>query len=67
MLASFYRCLYSYKLREDGKDKLQWVPSRKVGFEVKSFYQALSAHRPISFPWKSIWRSKAPPRVAFFA
>jgi hypothetical protein len=23
--------------------------------------------RPLSFPWKSIWKSKAPSRVAFFA
>jgi hypothetical protein len=67
VLASFYRCLYFCKLREDGGDKLWWVPSCKGGFEVKSFYRALSAHRPISFPWKSIWRSKAPPRVVFFA
>jgi hypothetical protein len=67
VLASFYRCLYSCKLREDGKAKLWWVPSRKGGFEVKSFYRALSAHGPTSFPWKSLWRSKAPPRVTFFA
>jgi hypothetical protein len=33
----------------------------------KSYYRTISAHGPISFPWKSIWRSKAPPRVAFFA
>jgi hypothetical protein len=66
-LASFYRCLYSCKLREDGEDKLWWVPSRKGGFEVKSFYRALSAHELISFSWKSIWRSKAHPRVTFFA
>ena len=66
MLASFYRCLYFCKLREDGKDKLWWVPSRKGGFKVKSFYRALSAHGPIPFPWKSIWRSKALPREAFF-
>jgi hypothetical protein len=50
VLAAFYRCLYSCKLREDGEDKLWWAPSRKGGFEVKSFYRALSAHEPISFP-----------------
>jgi hypothetical protein len=66
-LASFYRCLYSCKLREDGEDKLWWIPMRKGIFEVKSFYRVLSTPRPRSFPWKSIWRSKAPPRVAFFA
>jgi hypothetical protein len=45
---------------------LWWVPSRKGGFEVKTFYQALSVNGIIAFPWKSIWRTKAPPRVAFF-
>ena len=67
VLASFYRCLYSCKMRENGEDKLWWVPSRKGIFEVKSFYRVLSAPGPLSFPWKSIWKSKAPPRVVFFA
>jgi hypothetical protein len=65
VLAAFYRSLYSCKLREDGKDKLWWVPSRKGDFEVKSFYHTILAHGPISFLWKSIWRSKAPPRGFF--
>ena len=65
-LASFYRCLYDCKVRGEGIDKLWRVPSRKGLFEVKSFYRALSPHGSISFPWKSVWRSKAPPRVAFF-
>jgi hypothetical protein len=34
-------------------------------FEVKSFYRVLSPQGS-SFPWKSVWRSQAPPRVAFF-
>jgi hypothetical protein len=65
-LASFYKCLYDCKLRGEGKDKLWWVPSRKGLFEVKSFYQMLSLCGSVSFPWKSVWKSKAPPRVAFF-
>jgi hypothetical protein len=64
-LASFYRCLYSCKLRGDREDKVWWVPSCKGIFEVKSFYRALSPCGSLSFPSKSIWRSKAPPRVAF--
>ena len=47
VLVSLYRCLYSCKLSEDGEDKLWWVPSRKGGFEVKSFYRALSVYGPI--------------------
>jgi hypothetical protein len=65
-LATFYKCLYEYKLRGEGRDKLWWMPSRKGVFEVKSFYRALSPHGLGSFPWKSVWKSKAPPRVAFF-
>jgi hypothetical protein len=42
------------------------VPSRKGLFEVKFYYRALSPCRSLSFPWKSVWRSKAPPRVVFF-
>jgi hypothetical protein len=66
VLASFYSCLYSYKLRE-GEDKLWWVPSRKGVFEVRSFYRVLSSLGSPPFPWKGIWRTKAPPRAAFFA
>jgi hypothetical protein len=33
---------------------------------VKSFYEVLNKQDDPSFPWKSIWRVKAPARVAFF-
>jgi hypothetical protein len=64
-LASFYKRLYDCKLRGEGIDKLWWVPSRKGLFEFKS-YRVLSPRGLVSFPWKSVWKSKAPPRVAFF-
>jgi hypothetical protein len=34
---------------------------------VSSFYRVLSSHGSVTFPWKGIWRTNAPPRVAFFA
>ena len=34
---------------------LQWV-----------YYQALSGTIHVSLPWKIIWKSRVPPRVAFF-
>jgi hypothetical protein len=67
VLALFYRCLYDCKIRGVGVDKLWWVPSHKGLFKVKSYYRVLSPTGVTTFPWKSIWRSKAPPRVAFFA
>jgi hypothetical protein len=42
-LAAFYKCLYEYKIRGEGRDKLWWMPSRKGVFEVKSFYRARMA------------------------
>ena len=64
-LASFYSFLYSYTLG-GGADKIWWVPSRKGKFEVRSFYNILISNVSLLFPWKSIWHTKAPPRVAFF-
>jgi len=33
---------------------------------VKTFYKPLVCHKAASFPWKGIWRVKAPKRVEFF-
>ena len=65
VLASFYSCLYSHKFSGVGEDKLWWLPSNKGVFEVRTFYRVLSSHGCLTFPWKGIWRTKAPPRVAF--
>jgi hypothetical protein len=64
-LASLYSLLYSYNLN-GGADKIWWVPNRKRKFEVKSFYFILNSSVSFPFPWKSIWHTKAPPRVVFF-
>jgi hypothetical protein len=36
-------------------------------FTVKSCYSYLSTPSHRSFPWKCVWKSKVPPRVAFFS
>jgi hypothetical protein len=43
-----------------------WRGSSKEGFQVKSYYRALLPMSDQSVPWKSIWKTKAPPRVSFF-
>jgi len=58
--ALFYFCLTV----ED--DRLVCSLSKMGLFEVKSFYEVLNRKDGPSFPWKSIWRVKAPARVAFF-
>jgi hypothetical protein len=67
ILTSFYSRLYSHKCRGVGEDKLWWIPSSKGVFEMRSYYQVLTTQGSLYFPWKRIWRTKAPPRVAFFA
>ena len=42
-------------------------PSHKGIFDVRSFYKILANKDNPSFPRKSIWRTKAPLKVAFFA
>ena len=42
---------------------------KKKGFKIGTYYRLLDAAAITSdhsFPWKIIWRSKAPLRVAFF-
>ena len=67
VLALFYSCFYLFKFRGFGEDKLWWVPSSIGFFQVSSFYLVFSSQGSLSFPWNGIWRTKAPPRVAFFA
>jgi len=50
-----------------GGDKLWWSPSRKGKFNVRSFYKILAYKEIAHFPWKSIWWTKVPLKVAFFA
>ena len=48
------------------KERTCWRGGSKDGFQVKSYYRALLPLGGYDMPWKSIWKSKAPPRVAFF-
>jgi hypothetical protein len=67
VLASFFFLLYSTRVNYDGEDQLWWSPSHKGKFDVRSFYKALTCKEAIHFPWKSIWRTKVPLKVVFFA
>jgi hypothetical protein len=58
--------VYSHRERREGDDKLWWVPSHKEKFDVRFFYRVHAYNDHASFPWKSIWRTKIPLKVAFF-
>ena len=66
MVMSFFDQLYSTRVRHGEVDRVVWNLSKRRNFEVKTFYKALACHEAVSFPWKGIWRVKAPKRVAFF-
>jgi len=66
MVLSFFTRLYSISVRHGEDDRLVWSLSKRGLFEVKSYYEVLNRKDGPSFPWKSIWRVKAPTMVAFF-
>jgi hypothetical protein len=47
-------------------DKLIWKLKRSGIFDTSSYYLVLRNPTAFAFPWKSIWRVKAPRRVSFF-
>ena len=66
-VSSFLEVLYSAKINRYEQDKMCCQPSPSNGFQVKSFYKHLSSLGVGSFLWKNIWKTKVPPRVAFFS
>jgi hypothetical protein len=65
--SSFLELLYSFTGIGSGEDKVCWKPSQSKYFQVKSYYKSLTTNGKDCFPWKSIWKAKVPPRVAFFS
>ena len=69
-ISSFLELLYSTSIQKPEEDKMCWKVSKNKGFQVRSYYKALSSNGVGSFLWKSIWKSKVPspaPGVAFFS
>jgi hypothetical protein len=65
-LTSFLDLLYSVSLHDSGLDQLCWKRNSSKSFTVSSYYRCLNAPTIKQFPWKGIWKTKAPPRVVFF-
>ena len=66
-LSSFMDLVYSIPLKGEGDDKLDWRHNPNKGFSVKEYYCCMSIVSFDPFPWKSIWKAKVLPRVAFFS
>jgi hypothetical protein len=63
---SFIDLLYNEKVKREEGDNMKWNHTKSGMFEVRSYYQLLSASGTTEFPWKNIWRVKVPHKVAFF-
>ena len=56
------------KVLSQGNDEIVWPLNFKGSFSVKSFcFTQFEALDGCDFPTKSIWKSKAPTKVCFFA
>ena len=66
MGVSFMEFLYSLPIRRGTVDSIWWLLSNKGIFEVRSYYFVLVQFTGTYFPWRSVWNSKVPSRVAFF-
>ena len=62
----FFYLLYDNVPSSSDHDKAVWLPSLRGLFDVRSYYKVLRGGSGNSFPWRSIWRTKVPQRVAFF-
>ena len=65
-VSRFFELLYSQQIRHGGVDKICWISSKRKNFEVKSYFEVRVNLVLEVGPWMSIWKIKAPPRVAFF-
>jgi hypothetical protein len=67
VFASFFKVLNSINVRRGSEDRPWWVSSEKGLFKVGSFFSSLACSVGSHFPWKSVWRTRAPTRAACFA
>ena len=51
-------------LADDG-DRMRWKLTKNGDFNIRSFYHKLRGSSSVVFPWKSIWKVKAP-RMCLF-
>lgn len=60
--------LRSYKSQFTGRglDRVEWSLSKKGKFDMSSYYWAQWGKTCSDFPYKTIWKTKIPRKVAFF-
>ena len=67
LVERFLQKIQAFRVYRDVEDRVIWIVSRCGTFSIKSLYFILKPRDSPLFPSGSIWRSSAPPKVAFFA
>ena len=62
----FLRILGANTPPMDVGDWMRWKLKLNRDFDIQSYYNKLKNSPSIVFPWKVIWKVKAPRRVSFF-
>uniref|UniRef100_A0A2N9ERZ7 Protein arginine N-methyltransferase n=1 Tax=Fagus sylvatica TaxID=28930 RepID=A0A2N9ERZ7_FAGSY len=62
-VVSFLNLLESKTPVREVEDGSWWHLRRNGRFDICSFYDSLCESSHVAFPWKSIWRTKAPRRI----
>ena len=65
MVDEFLRLLASNLPSGTEGDRLKWKLTKNGDFTIRSFYHKLHGSSSVVFPWKGIWKVKAPRRVSF--
>ncbi|XP_035544454.1 uncharacterized protein LOC108983424 isoform X2 [Juglans regia] len=66
IVSEFFSMIYSSERLTTQDDRLQWRGKDSKKFSVKTYYKILVSQGNEYFPWKSIWKSRVPSKVAFF-
>lgn len=59
--------IHSTSVKGEGLDNLCWRLVKSWGFEVHEYCHSLSPATGMPIPWKLVWQSKVPSRIAFFS
>ena len=62
---SLFQLIQTCIPRGDRSDTLCWRLKGDGKFDTRSYYHAIQGASNSLFPWKGIWKSKIPRRVAF--
>ena len=66
MVNDFFRFLATNLPSVTNGDRLRWKLTKNGDFTIHSYYHKLHGSSSIAFPWKGIWKVKAPRCVSFF-